>query len=105
MYGDRDGKPDMSTHILLYVDGKIEGTSRKSVRVVDTLLQKKSPADQKPGVTIGRNLAYRWWSQEWDAYGKYFRGGLDELIICDQAMSYAEINELMNNNRMPGDDE
>jgi len=101
LYGDQDGEPNTATHILLYVDGNIEGTSRKSVRVIDTSLPTQEPQSE-PKVWIGRNLGHRDGKRP-GRHGKYFRGGLDELIISDQALSLRQINELMRSNRMPSD--
>lgn len=103
LYGDREGKPNTATHILLYVDGKIESASRKSVLAVDTIPQGEKNSGH-PGVWIGRNMAY-YGTMDPGGYGKYFRGGLDELVICDTALNHAEINQLRNKNEMPQTDE
>ena len=99
LYGERDGKPNTATHILLYVDGRIENAARKSVRVIDTLPKAEGESGH-PGVWIGRNMGYsRYYNGGW--HGKYFRGDLDELIICNTALSQMEIQALMNDNSMP----
>ena len=104
LYGDRDGKPNTATHILLYVDGKIESASRKSVRPIDTVPQGGKHKGH-PGIWIGRNMGNWSESESRGLYGGFFRGDLDELMIFDSALNHAEINLLKNENKMPPHDE
>lgn len=100
LYGDKDEKPNTATHILLYVDGRIESATRKSVLPVDTVL--KNNGNRSPrGVWIGRNMGNTTNFSFNGPYGRFFRGYIDELIICDTALSFAEINLLKNENKMP----
>lgn len=100
LYGDQDGKPNTATHILLYVDGRIESASRKSVLPVDTVLENERNQNSR-GIWIGRNMGNATNGTFAGVYGKFFRGSVDELIICNTALSFAEINLLKNENKMP----
>ena len=50
MYGGR--RPDISTHVLLYVDGQLETTTNKAVREVRTDTSGQSARQ----VQLGRNI-------------------------------------------------
>ena len=104
LYGDRDGKPNTATHIMLYVDGRIESASRKSVLPIDTVPQGGSHKGH-PGIWIGRNMGSWFSSVPNGLYGDFFRGDLDELIIFDTALNHADINKLKNDNEAPLHDE
>jgi hypothetical protein len=84
MYG---GSPTTATHVLLYVDGVLETTTRKSVRAIDTEL----PPDSH-GVWLGRNLS-RWGPEPPGA--AFFRGELDEVHIFDAALGQSMILDVM----------
>lgn len=92
MYGGSD--VDTSTHILLYVDGKLEKTSYKAVQKINTVLDDKN---SRP-LIFGRNMAY-----DRDNKGmrdKFFRGWLDEVFIFDAALDQEQIQNLMNSNSL-----
>ncbi|MEY2598838.1 MAG: hypothetical protein RLZZ142_1097 [Verrucomicrobiota bacterium] len=82
-------KADVSTHVLLYVDGILESALRKAVMPVQT--DTESPLAH--GIWIGRNL-----SITTNGKGPSFRGAIDEMFIFDSAMGQAEIQHLMQHN-------
>lgn len=84
MYG---GSPTTATHVLLYVDGVLETTTRKSVRAIDTELPLNSH-----GVWLGRNLSR--WSPD-PPGASFFRGDLDEVHIFDAALDQSMILHVM----------
>ena len=101
LYGDESGEPNTSTHILLYIDGQLEPTARKSVRLIDTAIAPRIGAGEH-GVWMGRNLGYEFLgSSSGESYGKFFRGDVDEMVICDMALNQKQILRLMEENVMP----
>lgn len=87
MYGGDEA--DLSTHIFLYVDGKLEKSSRKSVARIDTDLG--NPAS-KP-LTLGKNLNRA-------RNKRFFKGWLDEIYVFDTALEPEKIRSLMHYNRL-----
>jgi hypothetical protein len=85
MYGG--GMPSTATHVLLYVDGWLESTTRKSVRFINT-----EPATEPHGVWLGRNLSILNPVPP-DAW--FFRGELDEVHIFSAALDQAMIRRVM----------
>jgi hypothetical protein len=83
MYG---GSPTTATHVLLYVDGGLESTTRKSVRSIFT-----ESATHPHGVWLGRNLSI--WAPE-PVGAKFFRGELDEVHIFGAALDESMIRRL-----------
>ena len=101
MYGAEKGKPNTATHVLLYVDGKLEPAARKSVQQVDTVTATKGDGVSH-GVWMGRNLGYEYaGAPSAKAFGRFFRGVIDEMVICDMAMNQVQILRLIKENRMP----
>ncbi|MEN8772972.1 MAG: LamG-like jellyroll fold domain-containing protein [Akkermansiaceae bacterium] len=101
MYGDEAGKPNTATHVLLYVDGKLEPAARKSMQVVDTV-EPSFGGPKSHGVWMGRNLGFD--SKDSPSvrrYGKFFRGTIDEMVICDIALSREKIVRLLEFNELP----
>jgi hypothetical protein len=93
MYGGKG--VDIATHVLLYIDGKLEPAARKAVMPVQTDTQ--SPLAH--GVWLGRNLTKNAAPQNKDAFrGPSFRGGIDEVYIFDSAMNQTQIRQLMERN-------
>lgn len=92
MYGGEHA--DVSTHILIYIDGKLESTSRKSIAKINTDLHH---AASKP-LGIGQNLQFR----DQLRTGKYafFKGWLDEIYIFDTALDQQQIHNVMNYNTL-----
>ncbi len=84
MYG---GSPTTATHVLLYVDGVLEPTTRKSVRTIDT-----QPATVSHGVWLGRNLSI---SNPDPPGASFFRGELDEVHIFAAALDQPMIHQTM----------
>ncbi len=96
MYGDLLATPNTSTHILLYVDGQLEPAALKSIRAINT----STTIDH--GVWMGRNLGFSTdGGSSGGEYGQFFRGDLDEVIICDTALNQVQIRRLMTENEMP----
>ncbi len=96
LYGDLQARPNTSTHILLYVNGQLEPAALKSILAINT----SRTIDH--GVWVGRNLGFRTDGvSRGGEYGPFFRGDVDELIICDTALNQAQIRRLMTQNEMP----
>jgi hypothetical protein len=91
MYGGE--KADLSTHVLLYVDGNLEKTSIKSVAHIDTEL--KHP-DSVP-LMFGRNL--RFTADEAELADRFFKGWIDEVFIFDTALEQNQIRHLLQTNQ------
>lgn len=85
MYGGPDAST--ATHVLLYVDGELESTTRKSVREIHTDVD---AVDH--GIWIGRNLSVGS-SKPPDSY--FFRGEIDELLLMDTALDQQAIRRFM----------
>lgn len=84
--GGRDARPE--THILHYVDGRLESTSATRSVVVDTL----ADGDQALPIVIGRRL-------EGDTAGT-FKGLIDELYLFSEALTPGQIEDLYLENRI-----
>jgi hypothetical protein len=84
MYG---GSPTTATHVLLYVDGVLESTTRKSVKAIDTEISK-----QAHGVWMGRNLSHL---NPNPSGASFFRGDLDEVYIFAAALDQKMIGRLI----------
>ncbi|GAA5497282.1 hypothetical protein Rhal01_03475 [Rubritalea halochordaticola] len=82
-------RPDVGTHVLLYLDGKQEKVSRRALQEV--LTDVDSPDH---GLWVGRNMAYFGNGQGMTGH-RFFRGSLDELYIFDYALSAEEVQALM----------
>lgn len=93
MYGG--ARPNIGTHVLLYLDGELESCPRKVVQEIAT---KASPSH---GVWLGRNLAFYEDTIEMGESGRFFRGAVDEVYIFDGALSQRDIETLMRDNRPP----
>lgn len=83
-------QPDVSTHVLLYVDGTLEPAACKTVRRVQT----DTISSMAQRVAFGKNSAVR------DAADTIhpqhtFRGCMDEITLCTTALSEADIRILM----------
>lgn len=85
-------RPDVGKHVILYLDGKVEPISKRSLGVVETKV-----GDGSHGAWLGRNITSQKVAHpNWG----YFRGAIDELFIFEGALSQAEIQRLMKNNRL-----
>jgi len=92
MYGGRSA--NTSTHILLYVDGKLEKTSLKAVARIRTTLDDKN---SRP-LTFGKNMSSVGGGTQ--RKGSYFKGWLDEVYIFDSALDQEQIRNIMQHNRL-----
>lgn len=95
MYGGH--RPDSATHILLYLDGQLEPAARKAVREIRTEIA--SP--DAHNMWLGRNLGYRELGRP-SSYGRFFRGGLDEVFVFNAALDQEQIRSLMRYGRLGG---
>lgn len=93
MYGGR--RPDISTHVLLYVDGRLEQTISKAVCEVRT----ETHHEASRCVRLGRSIDSL--DPPESAQRGYFRGCLDEVYIFDAPLTQAQIASLMWHNRLP----
>ncbi len=94
MYGGE--RPDIGTHVLVYLDGELEQISKKTLREINTQIE-----GARHGVWLGRNIAYRDAASNTSDH-RFFRGSVDEVFICDASLTQAEIRRLMTDNRPPG---
>ncbi|MFC3122504.1 LamG-like jellyroll fold domain-containing protein [Agaribacter flavus] len=92
MYGGETA--DISTHVLLYVDGELEKTENKSIAKINTLLDHPK---SKP-LSLGRNIGFH--PEAEHETQNYFKGSVDELFIFEAALSQKQIRTLMQNNRL-----
>ncbi|MCH2208088.1 MAG: FecR domain-containing protein [Lentisphaerales bacterium] len=85
-------RPNVNTHILLYVDGELEPASRKSILDVQTDIQ----SDRSLKVIMGRNaMSYLAKKDKQNV----FNGSMDEVYIFDCALDENQIRSLMNYNK------
>jgi hypothetical protein len=94
MYGGM--RPNLATNVLLYVDGKKETVSRRTLTEIQT-----DVLEAGHGVWMGRNIVYT------DAVAKrngpkmFFRGDVDEVFIVDCALSHEQVLRMMQSNEPP----
>lgn len=91
MYGGH--RPDISTHVLLYVDGELEPSLTKAVREIRTDTDSRAAH----GIWMGRPLSI--WPDR-KSGDLFFHGWLDEVFVFDQALSQEQIRQLMKENRL-----
>lgn len=94
MYGGTTS--DISTHVLLYVDGKLEQTQNKSIAKVNTQL---SHPESKP-LSLGRNIGFHPRAEH--ERQNYFKGSVDELFIFEAALEQQQVQQLMLGNKLVG---
>lgn len=87
-------RPDIGTHVIAYVDGKIEQISRRTLRPIRT------DVNANHGVWIGRNITDLPEAPA-NKHGRFFRGGVDEVYIFGAALSPVEVKGLMERNEVP----
>ncbi|MDU0355299.1 LamG-like jellyroll fold domain-containing protein [Paraglaciecola aquimarina] len=85
---------NLSTHVLIYIDGKLEKSSNKSIAKVFTQLQHPK---SKP-LILGRNIGYE--ANQINKERKFFRGWIDEVFIFDSALNQNQIVSLIENNAL-----
>jgi len=81
-----------STQVLIYIDGELENTVRKGVQDVRT--DTASPDARK--VAFALNLSP--YNPLGPAKWRVFRGCMDEVFICDAALSQSQVIDLMARN-------
>lgn len=87
---------NLSTHVLMYIDGQLERSANKSIARVHTRL---NHPQSKP-LMMGRNLAFT--GEVKPSYPRrFFRGGLDEVYIFDSALNQQQLLTLMQKNKAP----
>ena len=86
-------KANVSTHILLYVDGKLEPASRKSILDVKTDIKSK----ESTNVLMGRDAMAQIYGKK---QHKVFKGMLDEVYIFNFALDDEQIRSLMDYNKV-----
>jgi hypothetical protein len=97
MYGGE--RPDVATHILLYVDGRLEPAATKTARSINTNIASGDAAKFQ----LGRNLhSPTGESGSRAARRHFFRGGLDEVFVFDEALTLEQVRELMARNACTG---
>ena len=92
-YGSPHGGP--SSNVLMYVDGKPEIVSRKTLSEINTDIRSAGH-----GVWIARNLGFFAKSKS-NPSGKFFRGDIDEIYIFNEPLSHDQIVALMQKNTPP----
>lgn len=85
-------RPDVGTHVMLYVDGKPEEISGRSLREIRTEVD-----SAEHGIWLGRNLTHTDDTERNYEWGGFFRGDLDEVFVSERVLSQEEIIELMKN--------
>jgi hypothetical protein len=86
-----EGSPaNVATHILLYVDGKLEPAALKAAHTIDT----DTASDAAQHVAFGKNTAIRSADDPRPA-PHTFRGQIDEVFVCAGALSEQEIRHLI----------
>lgn len=86
---------NLSTHVLIYLDGKLEKTATKSLAKVFTEL---NHPNSKP-LTMGRNIAFRDTKNTKQKF-KFFKGWLDEVYVFDSALEQERIVNIMKFNKL-----
>jgi len=86
--------PQRSTQVMLYLDGELEPTLRKGMQIVRTNIASANARK----VAFGLNIDPRNPDPSRPAEWRVFRGCLDELFICDAALTPAQVRELMTRN-------
>jgi hypothetical protein len=76
-------RPNVGTHVILYVDGELESISQRSLAEVNTSIE-----NAEHGVWLGRNISF---GEDRTVDGEFFRGDLDEVTIFGGALSRDDI--------------
>ena len=87
-------QPAPSTQVLIYLDGQLERTVRKGVLNVQTDVA--TPNARK--VAFGLNIAPVNPDPRRPSTWRVFRGCLDEMFICNAALSQEQVRDLMTRN-------
>jgi hypothetical protein len=86
MYGG--AQPDIGTHVMVYVDGRLETISRRTLQTIDTRI-----VDDGHGVWVGRNVTHQ--QDNRNSPHGFLRGAVDDLVIAAGALTQDEIRALM----------
>ena len=86
MYGGV--RPDIGTHVMVYIDGQLESISHRTLRTIDTKI-----TNQSHGVWVGRNITYTN-DQQTHPQG-FLRGQVDDVLIAAAALSQDDIRRIM----------
>jgi hypothetical protein len=84
-------QPSRATQVLIYLDGQLEPTVRKGMLNVWTTIAGANTRKVAFGLNIGPANPDPKRAPTW----RVFRGCLDEVFICDAALSQAEVHDLM----------
>lgn len=94
MYGG--SRPNTGTHVLLYIDGRLEPASRKSMRQILT-----DPDGANHGLFVGRNTGFTGQAPiSQITGGAFFRGAVDEVFVVAGALSQEQIVRIMRENKL-----
>lgn len=86
MYGGV--QPNIGTHVMVYVDGRLEPISRRTLQTIDTRI-----VDDGHGVWVGRNVTHQ--QDNRNSPHGFLRGAVDDLAITAGALTQDEIRALM----------
>jgi Concanavalin A-like lectin/glucanases superfamily len=81
-------RPDIGTHVLVYLDGELEPISRRTLQPIDTRI-----VDGGHGVWVGRNVTHV--DETLTNPNGFLRGVVDDLTITADALSQRDIRRLM----------
>jgi hypothetical protein len=87
-------RADSSTQVLMYIDGLLERAHRKSMPIVHTDTASVGSRKVAFGLNIGPVGKRPGKPPEW----LVFRGCMDEVFICDGALSQSQVRDLMARN-------
>lgn len=92
LYGG--SQPNVGTHVLVYLDGKLEPISRRALREISTDVDAANH-----GVWLGRDITNTGDIPQDNR--RFFRGDIDEVYIFDAALSQSDIVRLKDENQPP----
>lgn len=82
--------PNVGKHVFLYIDGRLDPVSQRSLREINTEV-----ATASHGILIGRNV-----SQDHPSPTGFFRGEIDEVFVIAAALSQSEVQHVMSQNQL-----
>lgn len=86
---------NLSTHVLIYINGQLEKTSKKSIAKIFTKLNHPK---SKP-LTMGKNIAFSNPNNK-KQHNRFFKGWLDEVYLFDSALDQQQVTQLMQRNQV-----
>ncbi|BCU79265.1 LamG-like jellyroll fold domain-containing protein [Luteolibacter sp. LG18] len=93
LYGG--SQPNVGTHVMIYLDGKLEPISRRALREISTEIE-----NAPHGVWLGRDITNNTKPGSTDKR-RFFRGDIDEVYIFDAALSHSDVLKLRDENQAP----